>query len=726
MMKIILLEKKGVSYKRVNTQLNIDSKISKSIVKWCIENIADEDVYEDPEDKSLGREDDIHVTVLYGIKNNDDYDKFDEIIKSENAFEIEIGDITIFEGSETGRPYDVVKFDIISDDLKKLHNKIKSKIDNDYSWPDYKPHMTLAYVKAGIGSKYSGMENEFTGTKISVSSATFSRTDKVKKKSYFKKESIIEEAASREDPNREKFNKALDDISKVSYYFHPFHVFEDGNVLVEISYFDGKLRLSSILTNENNRRKGLATKIMKLIIDICNKNGVPISLSPHPFGRNKSMNKKQLENWYKKLGFYKKKYGDMVHDVSNIVEGKIIDVPASKQKYKYDCGVGVLKTVAKMNGEIINHDDLMNMVKPSKKTGIDSEKLYNAILEFDEEAVLDKGMSIKKLEKLLSSGRPVITTIRAYEGGHWVIFTGFDDENFYMMDPYQAKERKISRKDMNRRWKTYNEEDDRVAIINGKNVEFKNKPDIKSDIREEMKIVDIENVLVEKRTAKIPKFIFDNLKDLAKRILKGEDIIGFNMTDKDGVSYTKTGKMDIKRSGKNFGINNAFWANPINGVIYYPHNIILYPMDYIETALIHEIGHLIDKGTWKKDFGTPENTTIAKEMEKYKNEKLFKHEINSTVSQFVNAIKDLSEYELRKIADQFRTQKSNKIYSRIVPGGNQYYNMMNEDDKRSVDQKSLQSVLDMLEKRKQENEAESLSKKSSRDVNKAGKARGER
>ncbi len=54
-------------YDYASTQVNLPGDIAKRIMDWGKENIPDEEVF-DEEDK--GREDNPHITVLYGIVDN--------------------------------------------------------------------------------------------------------------------------------------------------------------------------------------------------------------------------------------------------------------------------------------------------------------------------------------------------------------------------------------------------------------------------------------------------------------------------------------------------------------------------------------------------------------------------------------------------------------------------------------------------------------------------------
>jgi 2'-5' RNA ligase len=112
--------------------------------------IKEEDIYDD-EENDFGYEDEPHCTILYGLHH---YDSIVEDIKPylpklEDINDIIRAAITIFETEE----YDVVKFDIVSEKLKDLDKTLMDNFEytNEY---DYHPHMTIAYVKKGEGTKY--------------------------------------------------------------------------------------------------------------------------------------------------------------------------------------------------------------------------------------------------------------------------------------------------------------------------------------------------------------------------------------------------------------------------------------------------------------------------------------------------------------------------------------------------------------------------------------------
>lgn len=129
----------------------MDAKI-KDWEDYHTAGIDEEDVYIKPHDKSYGLETIPHVTVIFGIHEDEiDDETIKQVIKANmKPITARVEDVDVFEGDE----YDVVKYNIpISDELQEYRDTFM-KFPNTQSFPDFKPHMTLAYVKPGTGKKY--------------------------------------------------------------------------------------------------------------------------------------------------------------------------------------------------------------------------------------------------------------------------------------------------------------------------------------------------------------------------------------------------------------------------------------------------------------------------------------------------------------------------------------------------------------------------------------------
>jgi GNAT superfamily N-acetyltransferase len=116
------------------------------------------------------------------------------------------------------------------------------------------------------------------------------------------------------DPD--SLTKALKDIRSlgVPNWMNSREIVINNSVLVEIGIFDKRLWFSSI--HSLDRGQGNAGKVMQQIVDIADKHGVTIALTPKPFGgKNGSpiLTKSQLVAFYKKYGFKPEKggFGDM-------------------------------------------------------------------------------------------------------------------------------------------------------------------------------------------------------------------------------------------------------------------------------------------------------------------------------------------------------------------------------------------------------------------------------
>ncbi len=117
--------------------------------KEAQEKILQEDLY-DP-DGHHGYETEPHVTIFYGFKDWEfDQLLIDKVLSNVEPIQYNVGNITFFECEN----YDVVKFDIESPALINL-NVQYSKLPSVINHPVYHPHMTLAYVKKGLGQKYA-------------------------------------------------------------------------------------------------------------------------------------------------------------------------------------------------------------------------------------------------------------------------------------------------------------------------------------------------------------------------------------------------------------------------------------------------------------------------------------------------------------------------------------------------------------------------------------------
>lgn len=156
-------------HKFASTQLNMPPEWASQVLQLAGE--IPDDVL-DPEE---GRETTPHITVMFGF-NDQDPAPVQALLADEPPIELTIGKTSVFTSGQTDQGYDVVKIDIESKDLRRIHEKIAANLDVTETH-SYRPHMTLAYVKPGKGKKFVG-SNALTGHKLTFSTIIFSDKDK--------------------------------------------------------------------------------------------------------------------------------------------------------------------------------------------------------------------------------------------------------------------------------------------------------------------------------------------------------------------------------------------------------------------------------------------------------------------------------------------------------------------------------------------------------------------
>lgn len=156
--------------KKSSTQLTLPPAQAAAFAAFS-ESIIPEDLY--TEEEGYGLETEPHITALYGLAAQDPR-KVQTLISNFGPIEVEAGELSLFENENA--PYDVLKCDISGDDLVRL-NSLLRQLPHKNDYPEYKPHLTLAYVKKGAGAKYVG-KAPFSGQKLSFDRLTFSRHDR--------------------------------------------------------------------------------------------------------------------------------------------------------------------------------------------------------------------------------------------------------------------------------------------------------------------------------------------------------------------------------------------------------------------------------------------------------------------------------------------------------------------------------------------------------------------
>ena len=133
--------------------------------------ITNSDLYDD-DSGHYGIEDAPHVTLLYGLHTNIPDGVVSQIINQISFGDIKLTNPSIFSGNEE---YDVLKFDASGDGLVRV-NELLKKLPHSNDYPEYHPHMTVAYLKKGKWQQYT---NKFRDMFFEVSArfVIYSKSD---------------------------------------------------------------------------------------------------------------------------------------------------------------------------------------------------------------------------------------------------------------------------------------------------------------------------------------------------------------------------------------------------------------------------------------------------------------------------------------------------------------------------------------------------------------------
>jgi 2'-5' RNA ligase len=134
--------------------------------------IDDDDLYEPKGETGYGKEDEPHVTILYGLHSDISDEDIEKEIKKIKRPDIELGGVSSFNNDL----FDVLKFDVESEDLHILNNKF-TKFPHTTSYPDYHPHTTIAYLKKGKAKEYINKLNNVKNISVTPSKIVYSKVN---------------------------------------------------------------------------------------------------------------------------------------------------------------------------------------------------------------------------------------------------------------------------------------------------------------------------------------------------------------------------------------------------------------------------------------------------------------------------------------------------------------------------------------------------------------------
>lgn len=165
------------------------------IINWgkIISTIKESDVYNNETD-DYGLEYDPHITALFGILPDktkpEDVKSFMQMnFTKPKVDDIKIVAISFFENPE----FDVLKFDVVSPYLQNVNTELCNNFEYHNEYPDYHPHMTIAYLKKGRGARYAKELSEHRDVVISNIEYSFPKDESAEEKRsiFFKLEDNV-------------------------------------------------------------------------------------------------------------------------------------------------------------------------------------------------------------------------------------------------------------------------------------------------------------------------------------------------------------------------------------------------------------------------------------------------------------------------------------------------------------------------------------------------------
>lgn len=152
------------NHKLSSTQIQIPPALAAEILSysrgipalhWCVEE--------------GGIEEDLHITVKYGLHTSDAADVRRALATYVGPIRFSLGEVAMFEADG----YEVLYVAVSSPDLVALNQRLSDSLENTNTYPVYIPHLTLGYLKKGLGKQYLG-DKRFYGMSGAVGTVRFS------------------------------------------------------------------------------------------------------------------------------------------------------------------------------------------------------------------------------------------------------------------------------------------------------------------------------------------------------------------------------------------------------------------------------------------------------------------------------------------------------------------------------------------------------------------------
>ena len=117
-----------------------------------IQNILPSEELYTEDNADYGIEYETHVTLVPCLDNDVDVEELKKLLQPIDKYVLMLTNVSLFTNNEN---FDVLKCDANSIVLSDTNRLIKSKFPTHSEYKDYNPHVTIAYLKKGLGDKYT-------------------------------------------------------------------------------------------------------------------------------------------------------------------------------------------------------------------------------------------------------------------------------------------------------------------------------------------------------------------------------------------------------------------------------------------------------------------------------------------------------------------------------------------------------------------------------------------
>ena len=161
-----------------------------------------------------GKETDPHITLRYGIQS-DDTSELATFLAQQKPFEVILGRLTTFPIGDYGVPLIVTAE---ARELRLLEKEIDKHGDFiDRTFPEYKPHATVAYIKDEKTAKIISGDQRAMGTLFMVEAIEISKKDGTKERIAVGKPAVESKRLSKGNKETYRTNKGKERSGEVAF-----------------------------------------------------------------------------------------------------------------------------------------------------------------------------------------------------------------------------------------------------------------------------------------------------------------------------------------------------------------------------------------------------------------------------------------------------------------------------------------------------------------------------